>query len=229
MPGVPVLSPSKPKRLKWVSPMSTRRDGKYTTISKAKAKKPLRLPVTNEFLDDELPRQALEVRRRREIAAFGSSTIPSPTKDQPMSQNFYLGGDGGDGGDDCYDGESNHYNMGRHDANNDDYDADSEDTDTESSESYESLKFRDVKEAVDQFEESCEQPPQSRKRPPSGKQRNHSVTKKRLENAWESFIVAVTNLFTATSFPNESVCRCNSRTKLLVVDFVGKTTCRQPS
>jgi hypothetical protein len=131
-----------------------------------------------------------------------------------MSQNFYLGGDDG------YDGDSNHYNTGRHDASNSDsYDADAEDADTESSESYESLKFRDVKEAVDQFEESCEQPPQSRKR------RNHSETKKKLENAWESFIVAVANLFTTTSFPNESVCRCSSRTKLLVVDFVGKTTC----
>jgi hypothetical protein len=160
-----------------------------------------------------------------EIAVYGTFKILSPTEDQSMDRNLDL--------DSSWNKDNlNYCNMGGPDASNDTdgYGGGSVDTGTDSSDSdsYEALKFRDTKEAVEQFAETSERLRQSRS---TLRRRNHSQNKENHEKAWHNFVVAVTNLVTTTPFPNKSICHCNSLTKLPVVDFTDNTphsNCRLP-
>jgi hypothetical protein len=203
MLGVPYISPSKPhnKNPRFVSQLpSARRDGKSTLISARKART-VYTPTAEPRKD--LHQQFLATKRRKDAAISGS----------PAPFDAYVEPFGDDNANDDR-GESHAPSHFENFKDRDDpYEADSEPED-----SYEAQKYITVGEAADQAIQSSEDPRNQRQ--PA--KRRHSVNKKKLEDAWDDFVVATTKLLTTTHFPKQSACKCNRKITLPVVDFLGK-------
>jgi hypothetical protein len=212
--GVPVFSPTKPlaKKPKYISLMSKRRDGKFTTMMEAQARKGLHCALTapKAVPDHDLARRAILAQREMELAVFKETSIPYPERDEPQYVAPF-GSDGYDdfGGCDPGPGEQGRISDG---AEDDGYDGDSDDSD-----GYETHQFKDAKEAVNQFIQTSESLSVSHK------WRKHSENKEKRQIAWDNFIVTATKLFTTTSFLLSNTCGCSSSTMMLpVVGFAGK-------